>query len=323
MSKSTIPVTVVVTVLNEALTVERLLTGLAAQTYQPMQVILVDGGSTDNTATQVADFQQRHPQFPLQWLVHPGNRSQSRNFGIKKATTKVIAITDAGCVPLNNWLAELMTVVTEQAGHANVVVAGYYTANPATPFEEAVVPYVLVMPDRVNPNHFLPATRSMALTKSAWQAVGGFNERLADNEDYAFARSLAAHPEVKMFFTNRAKVVWQPRSTLPSFWWMIFRFARGDIQAGIVRPKVGFLIGRYAVGLVVLGWLLAKGEVSLAGNVVLIGLFFYSCWAMAKNGRYTPKGWYWLPLLQIAADTAVLSGSAVGLMKRLRDYVLE
>jgi uncharacterized membrane protein len=172
------------------------------------------------------------------------------------------------------------------------------------------------MPDQVNPNDFLPATRSMMLSKSAWKLAGKFDERLRDNEDYAFAHALR-NAKIPMDFTQKAVVEWVPRNSLQSFAWMIFRFARGDFFAGIIRPKVLFIFVRYLAGLLftLLGiWLgYAKGVLLLD----FMGLALYLTWAVFKNKRYVPNGWYWLPVLQVIADFAVMSGSLVGGWQRL------
>lgn len=316
-SLTKIPVTVVVTVLNEALTIESLLVALAAQTFPPKEIIIVDGGSQDTTVSQIQKYLQEQT-LPVVIMIQPGNRSVSRNAGIKAAQHTLIAITDAGCVPHANWLEELVKAwqkTSQVTGTSQpVVVAGYYDANPQTSFEEAVVPYALVMPDRVNPETFLPATRSMLLTKQTWQQAGGFDENLADNEDYAFAQVIKS--QAKIVFAREAQVTWQPRSSLRSFLTMIFRFARGDMRAGIIRPKVLLVFGRYLLAAVVIGILWQQQAYALLVSLLILGVTGYSVWAVQKNKRYTPRGWYWLPILQWVADLGVLTGSVVGWWQR-------
>lgn len=307
-------VSVVVTVLNEAESIVQLLSALASQSKLPSEVIVVDGGSSDQTvalATRAARAERG--KLSIKILRCVGNRSTGRNAGIARAKHPWIAITDAGCSPLPAWLSEL--VKQQQKTNAKVI-AGYYTARANTPFECAVAPYALVMPDAVNPNDFLPATRSLLLHKSAWEAVGGFDESLSDNEDYVFARALRAR-HLPMTFTASAVVVWHPRRTLSAFNWMIFRFARGDARAGIVRPKVMLIFARYLFGGGVAAYLLATGRALTCAVLVATAVAVYAGWAMYKNIRFARQGWYWLPILQICSDLAVMAGSAAGLWQRL------
>ncbi len=309
-------ITVIVTIFNEEKTIRSLLTALTAQTLQPDEVILVDGGSHDQTGQVVHQFVEEHPQFPIQFIEKKGNRSVGRNEAIRSAKNEFIAITDAGCIPHNDWL-EKLSQKAHEITQQEFVVAGYYDAQSKTVLQEAMVPYVLVMPDKVNPQDFLPATRSMLMTKSAWQKVGGFDERLSDNEDHAFAHKLK-NAGVKMTFTEKAKVTWIPRSNLLQFAWMIYRFARGDMYAEIFRPKVLLVFARYFAGFILLGFFLLLGfPVDYLMIVNVVGFVVYVIWAIRKNARYTPRGWYWLPILQFTADLAVMSGSTVGLLMKL------
>jgi hypothetical protein len=193
------------------------------------------------------------------------------------------------------------------------VVAGYYYSLAETPFEQAVTPYALVMPDRVNAETFLPATRSMLLPTAVWQQVGRFDVELSDNEDYAFAQELVA-AEVPIVFSQSAQVGWQPRSTLGGFWKMIYRFARGDAYAGIWRPKVGVLFLRYLVGALLV---LAATTHPILWLVIIAALLAYVAWSISKNYRYVPDGRYWLPVLQLVSDVAVMVGTIMGIIRRI------
>jgi len=200
----------------------------------------------------------------------------------------------------------------------SAVVAGYYRGIAKSHFGEAVIPYALVMPDRVNPSTFLPATRSMLFTKEAWQVAGKFNEYLSDNEDYAFAHQLKKN-KLKIIFTQSAVVDWQPRETVRQFFWMILRFARGDVQAHIIRPKVLLVFGRYLGGLVV-AWLLWQQSIQVALLYLVLAISLYAVWAICKNIRFVPTGWYWLPLLQGTADLGVIIGSSWGAVLLLLSF---
>ncbi len=303
------PVSVVVTVLNEAETIADLLVALEKQTVTPQAVIISDGGSTDDTVKTIQTWQESK-RLPLQVIEIKGNRSVGRNAAIAKTQTELIAITDAGCVPKKDWLEELLK--TQQLTGAEVV-AGYYEGAPQTTLQTAIVPYALVMPDRVRPDDFLPATRSMLLTKQAFLAAGQFDESLSDNEDYAFAHQL--NRVAKIAFAESAIVKWQPPADLSDFSRMIYRFARGDAQAGLWRPKVMLIFARYAVVFVLLlFYCLVYSYAILAVMLVLFSI--YATWAIMKNFKYAKKSWYWLPVLQIVSDLAVMAGTMVGVGER-------
>lgn len=103
-------------------------------------------------------------------------------------------------------------------------VAGYYAGDAKTEFEQAAVSFFLVMPDKVNPDDFLPATRSMLIKKSLWQELGGLREDLKAAEDYEFAlrlRKLLQFRGQKIGFAHRAVAYWRPPKDWRQFLGMV------------------------------------------------------------------------------------------------------
>ncbi len=290
-------ISLVITTLNEEKTISSLLTSIINQTRLPDELVVVDAKSKDMTVKLIKKFASKYvKRLEVKVLVKEGNRSIGRNLAIKNARYQWLAITDAGCILDKDWLKEL---ILKQEETKSEVVAGYYNAKPETSFEEAVVPYVLVMPDKVNDDNFLPATRSMLISKKEFNKVGKFDESLSLNEDYAFAKKLT-----KIAFTKKAVITWLPRTNLKEFNIMIYNFAKGDIQAGIIRPKVVLIFIRYLVAVI----LLFTTPIYIP---TILGML-YLTWSIQKNYRYVKKGWYYLPILQISSDIAVMLGSMSG-----------
>lgn len=301
-------VSIICTIFNEEDSIKVLLKSLTSQTIVPLEIIFCDGGSTDNTCTYITDYIEKNKDKNIILLIKNGNRSVGRNTAITASTAPLIAITDAGCIPEKNWLEELL----KKHDESNCpVIAGYYKGIASSPFEEAVIPYALVMPDKVNPTTFLPATRSMLIEKKVWEKVSGFNESLSHNEDYAFAQSIRKSG-FNIEFSKDAVVKWMPRKNIQEFWIMIERFAMGDIEAGLIRPKVLFIFLRYIILFLMIGFLLFFSSFQQALAVVFILFILYSGWAIQKNKKYVKHGWYWLPLLQYVSDFAVMKGSLRG-----------
>lgn len=289
-------VSVVVTVLNERESIQELIAVLIKQTKD---VVIVDGGSMDGT------WEYLQSQTNIKAFQKIGNRSVGRNFGVSKTKAKIIAFTDGSCTPNRDWLEKL---VSPFADPAIWVVSGYYKGISANAFEKSLIPYVLVMPDKLG-GEFLPATRSMAILKSVFKRSGGFDEKLWHNEDYEFAVRLKKSG-VAFTFVREAIVEWLPRKNLKSAAWMFMRFAIGDAQAGILRQSVKLLFARYYI----------FAFLCFVNPWFLWLILPYLIWAIWKNYKYV-KMWqamFWLPLLQITADIMVLFGTIVGLLSRIK-----
>lgn len=304
----------VATVLNEEKTITRFLDSILSQTVFPTEVIITDGGSSDSTVLRIKNYESRFKEKNIQFVykVKKGNRSVGRNEAIRLAKNDIILITDAGCELDKNWVKEITKPFRDKTV---AVVSGYYEGKAETVFETCLIPYVLVMPDKVDPTTFLPATRSMAIRKKLFMQVGGFVEKYSHNEDYVFSNRLK-DLGVPIVFQKTAIVYWYPRSTPQSAYRMFWRFAYGDVEAGILRRKVIVLISRYVIaGSLILDFLLFR-QVAV-GFFILLGMSAYILWAAAKNYRYVldPRAFFYLPFLQILSDMAVISGTIKGGVK--------
>ena len=168
-------VSFITTVYNEENTIVQLLDSLSKQSRMPDEIIIVDGMSTDGTVDKIKNYNSK---FKI--IQKKGNRAVGRNEAIKSSSGDVIVCSDAGCLLDKDWVKNIIEPFKNKEIN---VVAGYYKGLPQNIFQKCIVPYVLMMPDRVHPKNFLPATRSIAFRKSIWEKVGGFPEKFSHNED--------------------------------------------------------------------------------------------------------------------------------------------
>jgi len=163
------------TLLNEEKTIGNFIDSIAKQSMLPDEVIIVDGGSKDSTLRTINNKQKQYKnKLNIKVFSKKGNRSIGRNEGIIHASSEIILLTDAGCILDKNWVKEITKPFTHKKTD---VVAGYYKGTANNIFQKSLIPYVLVMSDRVNKKEFLPATRSMAFKRSIWKKAGGFDEK--------------------------------------------------------------------------------------------------------------------------------------------------
>ncbi|OQY23130.1 MAG: hypothetical protein B6I35_04485 [Anaerolineaceae bacterium 4572_32.2] len=221
---------VIVTVLNEAGSLSRLLDSLAAQTRLPDEVVVCDGGSTDGTLSLL----EAENRLPLRVIRRPGaNISQGRNAAIEAATGEIVAVTDAGVRLSRQWIEKIIAPFEDAGTQA---VAGFFVPAPQTVFEMAMGATVLPEAREIDPASFNPSSRSVAFRKSAWAVVGGYPEWLDYCEDLIFDFRLRERLG-PFLFAPEALVHFRPRSNLRTFFIQYYRYARGDGKADLWRRR--------------------------------------------------------------------------------------
>ena len=310
-------ISLILTVRDESDSLPALLESLLAQSRPAEEIIIVDGGSEDNTVALLEGWRGR---LPLRLPGAPGsNISEGRNLAIRHARGEIIAVTDAGVRLAPDWLEQLSAPLL--ADRQAQAVAGFFRADPQSVFELALGATTLPLRGEIDGRDFLPSSRSVAFRKSAWEAVGGYPEWLEHCEDLVFDLRLRARYG-PFIFAPRALAHFRPRSSLPAFFRQYYRYARGDGLAGLWTRRHLIRYGVYCVALPLL--LLAGWQLDalwwLAG--LLAGLAYLA--------RPLQRLWHWrrhgawlmalplLPLLRATGDVAKMLGWPAGLWLRLR-----
>lgn len=307
-------VSFIATVYNEEKAIKPLLKSLFSQSKFPDEVVIVDGGSSDRTVAKIKNEKLKIKNYTGKFkiLIKKGNRSVGRNEAIRNASNEIIVCSDAGCILDKDWVKNIIEPFFDPEID---VVAGYYQGIARTIFQKCLLPYVLVMPDRVNADNFLPATRSMAFKKSVWKKISGFPEEFSNNEDYVFAKRLKKI-NADIVFEKKAIAYWIPRDNVKDAFVMFYRFAKGDSESRIFRPKVFLIFLRYIIGLsFILFYAISKSYIIL--NTLYSILFIYVLWSIIKNYKYVRdvRAIFLLPLIQVISDIAVICGSIKGYVR--------
>jgi glycosyltransferase involved in cell wall biosynthesis len=321
-----VKVSAIVTVLNEKGAIERLLQSLKAQTRPPDEVVVTDGGSTDGTFDILRSWASAG-ELPLRVLRKPGaNISEGRNAAIAAATGDVIATTDAGVRLEEDWLETLVAPFESEDTRSLVsVVSGWFVADPKTAFETAMGATVLPHVREIEPETFLPSSRSVAFRKVAWEACGGYPEWLDYCEDLIFDFRLRALYG-PFAFAPEAVVHFRPRGSLRAFFRQYYQYARGDGKADLWGRRHAIRYLTYLVAAPLLGtlalvhspwWWLAL----LAGVAIYTATPYRRLWPMlAPYGLLDRlKAVVLVPIIRVVGDLAKMIGYPVGLAWRWRN----
>lgn len=96
-------VSVIVATKNHSNLLKEMLQALQGQTFNSFEIIVIDDGSTDNTAQIVGQF--RGVKYAKNPKTGP---AAARNAGIRASKGKIIAVMDDDCFAAKDWLEKLI-----------------------------------------------------------------------------------------------------------------------------------------------------------------------------------------------------------------------
>lgn len=310
-------ISICITVFNEEGSITPLLESLLNQSKKADQIVIVDGGSTDKTVEIIRHYQRKDGRIKL--FVEKCTRAEGRNLSIEIAKGDVIAITDGGCVVDPDWLKNITAPFA--TGKVDIA-AGFYKMVGKSGMQKAESIFLGVTPRNFNIN-FLPSTRSMAFTKTAWETIGGFPEGKGNSAEDTDFNYKAVKLGLKYSRVKNAIVEWGMPINLKDFFNKIRDYAKWDVQYGIWwHPTQRFMshnikalsiLLRYLVGLTLL--ILGFSQPPLF-VILFVFVIVYFYWAFTKiqvefgDCRIS----LWGPVLQITSDWAVMRGLFSGIL---------
>ncbi|MCC5788141.1 MAG: glycosyltransferase family 2 protein [Opitutales bacterium] len=176
-------VSIVIRSYNEAWALPETLGALAEQTYHNWELIVLDSGSTDNSADLIRAAKPKH--F-IQNKPGTYNPSRVMNHGMRLASSNYVVFLNADATPLNaNWLAPLVRPLKDPrvaAVFGCQVPRADCRAVYAADYDRCFGPH------RAAPAwpHFFSMVNS-GIRKDIW-ALRGFNEKMQYSEDDEYTR---------------------------------------------------------------------------------------------------------------------------------------
>ena len=236
-------VSVVMPVLNGAVTLPQQLQAMAAQTYPDRWELLVaDNGSTDATAQVVREWAAKMP-----WLrqVDASDRmstNHARNVGAAAARSDLLAFCDADDVATPGWLAAMVAALRS-----------YDLVGGRLDDEALNDPVTRAWRSRPDANrlpsalYFRPYATSanLGVRAQVLRALGGWNEgfvRGGTEVEFCWRAQLAGY---RLGYAPDAVMQYRYRATRWAFAYQLYRYGRAEVQLfrafrdrGAPRPSV-------------------------------------------------------------------------------------
>lgn len=223
-------VSVIIPMYNSRRTALQTLQGLSAQNRSDFEVIVVDDGSTDDSAQLVEEF-SRSSSFPLRIIRQPNaGPAAARNNGALQAKGSFLVFLDSDCVPPPGWLNEMVSLVKDGVVGSH---CGYHVKNSAS----LVARYIdleIAHRHRELAGHDIDsvASYSACVSKEAFVAAGAFNKEYtaANAEDFDLSFQMRKRGG-RLVFTDKTFVYhYHPES--------LRRYLRQQYTRGYWRVKM-------------------------------------------------------------------------------------
>ncbi len=261
-------VTVLIPARNEEADIARCLEAVLAQDYSPdrMEIVLVDGGSTDATAAVASTVLEAGN---VEWRIidNPtGTTPSNLNAGLSVAVGSIVCRVDARSIVPHTYVRRCVEVLGDEriavTGGAQIAVpvdASIRAAGIARGLNNRLVMggarYRSGAPSGPADTVYLGAFRTADV-----RAVGGWDEAMLSNQDFELNRRISRCGTV--WFDARQRVGYLPRRRFADLWQQYFRFGRWKVRywrhtgEGPVPRQIAYLgvwCCGVGTGLVVLG----------------------------------------------------------------------
>jgi glycosyltransferase involved in cell wall biosynthesis len=246
-------VSFIVTLFNEEKDISAFLDSLFEQSALPEEIVIVDGGSTDNTLDILINyFQKKVKDFNLKFSgnilfdaldgiadsdknfssinvkifqINGARISEGRNFAIKNTMGEIICVSDSGCVLGKDWFLQITKPF--RSSRELCVVGGYNYAMAKNFLQSCLAASIMPKKEEIKKDKYMPSSRNLSFKRSAWLEVGGYPEVMDYGEDMKFNFNLRSKG-YEINYNPEAAVYWKMRDNLLKVFKQFFRYAKGD-----------------------------------------------------------------------------------------------
>lgn len=175
-------VTVVIPAYNAEKWVERTLISVSSQSYEALEILVVDDGSRDATSKVVLDYSQKDPRVRLLQQEN-GGVARARNLGMNSASGDLVAFVDADDLWHPKKIEKQVERITAAGDNAGLAYCWWIHVD-----EDDIISYVNITSCAVEGNvfgellkqNFVGNGSTPLIRKSALKAVQGFDTSLFD-----------------------------------------------------------------------------------------------------------------------------------------------
>jgi glycosyltransferase involved in cell wall biosynthesis len=238
-----VDLSVVVPCHNVGATLAEQVDALLAQEWSgTWEIVLVENGSTDDTARVAAGYAAGNPRVRLITASVRGGASYARNTGIAAAYGERVALCDGDDIVEPGWLAAMGDALV-----AHPVVTGPVNADILNPAWLVRTRGALPMdaPRELLGTIPIAPSGNVGIRRSVWEQIGGYDEQMAVGEDQEFCIRLWEQ-HIPIHFAPGAEIAYRYRTDARSLFRQGRLYGRGRpvvyrraARAGVRAPRFG------------------------------------------------------------------------------------
>lgn len=244
-------VSIVFPIRNEAEFIAQSLEAVCRQTYPHhlMQVLVMDGMSTDNTREIVQETAAKYPDVNVQIIDNPGKAVPTAfNISLKHATGDMIMLVSGHCIVAPDYVARCVKAM-QDTGADNV--GGRLHAVGTTPIARAIA-LATTSPFGVGNAQFRYATQPGwvdtvylgAYSRDVLERVGGYDEELIRNQDDELNFRIVQSGG-KIWFDPEIKSTYYSRASFGKLWKQYFQY--GMYKVLVMKKRGGVASWRHLI----------------------------------------------------------------------------
>lgn len=174
---------VIIPTLNEEKFLPKLLTSLAAQTDKNFEVIVVDGSSKDRTVTVAKSYAKQLPKLTI-LVSREASLPLQRNMGARKASGEWFIFIDADSIVSYNFIERVEAYLRKE----KLALFTTWTKPDSDDPRDANIASLANLTQGISLTMHRPLASGplTAVTRKAFERVGGYNESHSFNEDVDF-----------------------------------------------------------------------------------------------------------------------------------------
>ncbi len=217
-----IPVSIIIAAKNEYKNLKKNLDAVLKQDYPDFEVVLVNDGSTDNSADIILKLKAKYSNLKLIDLKKSSGKKYALTKGIEASMHNHLLFIDADCKPVSpSWISLMTSCFDEKTD----IVLGYGAYEMDKGLLKTFVWYdsffiaLQYFGAALTGNPYMGVGRNLAYKKEVWKKHGGFeaHKNIVSGDDDLFIISAANKTNIRIMSNAKAKTVSIAAATFGEF----------------------------------------------------------------------------------------------------------